>query len=270
MFLHALHGSERSFTAQEKAWARDRILTAMAADLAESASGADITDKAPGRAASAAVPLVSSPRLARSHARSSQTLGDLARGVLRIALLPLEAFSIRSLRLAAIPLVAVLAVVTVWGGLTFDFAPQRHAENTAPDLSGNVAPPTAAQRTTRGLGPVAPESANDARSARSEEDLKARIAEAEARLGPNHPEVAERAMALANIYQSQRRYGEAEALYNRALMIRERAFGSTDPEVAGTLDQLAALYRAQGRTRDAEELSARAAAIFERSQGSRH
>lgn len=268
MFLYAVFGSERSFTAQEKAWARDRILTAMAADIADNVMGA--ADNVSMRASAVAVPLVSATPLAaaRSQARPWQTFGNMARGVLHAALLPLGAFSIRSLRVAAIPLVAVLAVVTVWGGMSIDFAPNPDVENARPDLPASSAPPNVSQRTTRSLGPTQPEvrsgPALDARSAHnSEEALRREIASAESALGPNHPDVAEMAAALANLYQSQQRYGEAEALYNRALTIRERALGRNHPEVAQTLNQLAGLYRAQGRTSEADELSRRASSILE-------
>ena len=44
---------------------------------------------------------------------------------------------------------------------------------------------------------------------------------------------------LANVYQAQRRYAEAEPLYRRALAIQEQALGPDDPAVSYTLHNIA-------------------------------
>jgi len=43
---------------------------------------------------------------------------------------------------------------------------------------------------------------------------------------------------LAYLYYSQKRYGEAEALYTRALAIEEKAFGSNHPDIDMCRDNL--------------------------------
>ncbi len=48
---------------------------------------------------------------------------------------------------------------------------------------------------------------------------------------------------LADLYQKQGRYADAEPLYKRALAIREKALGPNHPDVASSLNNLAELYR---------------------------
>ena len=64
------------------------------------------------------------------------------------------AFSVRSVRMVAIPLVAVLAIFTVWGGLTIDFARYGVPDNATPALPASGTLPSVSQRTTRSLGPM--------------------------------------------------------------------------------------------------------------------
>lgn len=62
------------------------------------------------------------------------------------------------------------------------------------------------------------------------------------------------AHTLAEIRRAQQRFAEAEALYRRALGIRERAFGREHPETVASRVALFALYRGQGRRAEAEAL----------------
>ena len=80
-------------------------------------------------------------------------------------------------------------------------------------------------------------------------------------LGPDHPDVAAALTSLALLYESQKRYGEAEPLYQRALGIKEKVLGPRHPDVATSHINLAALHRLQGQTEMAWENSRRAAAI---------
>jgi hypothetical protein len=270
MYLHAVYGSDRNFTAEERAKARDHLLTKMATDIADQVS----------RSPESAVPPVSAPRLAAaspqlatSSPRTSGMLAEITRKLSQAIVSPLEALSMPRVRMAAIPLVALLAVVTVWGGISINLDPQQTTENPPLSVPKGDAPPTEPRRTTRSLAPNQSENASGLRNgtpafdARKNEDtLKQEISSAERALGPNHPNVAERLASLANLYQSEGRFAEAEALYNRALAIREDAFGPSDAQVAQTLNQLADLYRAQGRTREAEMVSRRAATIRQEPQ----
>lgn len=65
-------------------------------------------------------------------------------------------------------------------------------------------------------------------------------------------------------------YGDAEALYQRALYIQERPHGPEHPQVATSLNYLAVLYWRQGRYADAEPLYQRALPILEKALGSDH
>ena len=51
----------------------------------------------------------------------------------------------------------------------------------------------------------------------------------EAKLGPDHPDVATSLNNLAGLYRAQGRYAEAEPLYRRSLTIREASSGPTTP-----------------------------------------
>jgi tetratricopeptide (TPR) repeat protein len=73
---------------------------------------------------------------------------------------------------------------------------------------------------------------------------------------------------LANSYQNQGRYTEAEPLYQRSLTILEKSLGPDDP-IATALNSLGSLYYAQGRYADAEPLLKRSLAIREKSLGAR-
>ncbi|ODS33390.1 MAG: hypothetical protein SCARUB_01499 [Candidatus Scalindua rubra] len=82
--------------------------------------------------------------------------------------------------------------------------------------------------------------------------------------GPDHPDVARSLNRLARLYESRRKYDEAQPLYNRALAIREKALGSDHPDVAEPLENLARLYHFQGKYAEAETLYKRALAVWEK------
>jgi tetratricopeptide (TPR) repeat protein len=294
MFLHAVHGSEHPVTAEERASARDRILTAMAADIADKASGGESSATVPPISAATAARFVRTapvrsvpPAAGRSEARASvsEILANAARSFLQMILAPAEVFAMRSVRMAAVPVFALMLLVAVWTETSVDFGTEEAApENATPGLATNEAPPAvpslptseapaASQPTTRSLAPTQPSAAGQplnlrsaSRSSASEAALKRDISAAETRLGPNHPDVAKAVIDLANLYQSEGRYREAEALYNQALAIRQGAFGPRHPEVAQTLNDLALLYRAQGRIREADDFSRRARVMLESAQ----
>jgi len=92
----------------------------------------------------------------------------------------------------------------------------------------------------------------------------------EAALGKDHPAVNTVLNNLANLYQRQGLYDQAEPLYSRTLASREAALGENHPLVANSLNNLAALYREQGLFDQAEPLYERALAIFEATLGPNH
>ncbi|MEL7353681.1 MAG: tetratricopeptide repeat-containing protein [Cyanobacteria bacterium P01_A01_bin.116] len=59
---------------------------------------------------------------------------------------------------------------------------------------------------------------------------------------------------LANLYESQGRYEEAEPLYLQDLEMSRKLLGEEHPDVATSLNNLANLYRSQGRYEEAEPL----------------
>jgi len=91
-----------------------------------------------------------------------------------------------------------------------------------------------------------------------------------ARLGADSADYATALLDLANVHWKQGRYGEAGALYERALPIREQALGPSHPFVGHTLNSLANAYLKEGRRAEAEGLYQRALAIFESSRGANH
>jgi tetratricopeptide (TPR) repeat protein len=89
-------------------------------------------------------------------------------------------------------------------------------------------------------------------------------------LGANHRDVGQAFYNLALVYADQRKYGEAEELYKRALAVREQALGASHPDVGQTLHNLALVYWTQGRYSEAEGLYKRALAIREKALGANH
>ena len=66
------------------------------------------------------------------------------------------------------------------------------------------------------------------------------------------------------------RYGEAEPLFQWALLIYEQQLGASHPDTATSLGNLAELYRAQGKYAEAEPLYQRALVICEQELGASH
>jgi serine/threonine-protein kinase len=85
----------------------------------------------------------------------------------------------------------------------------------------------------------------------------------EARLGSDHPEVADLLNDLGTSLAAHGRFDEAEALLRRALATEERRWGKDDPRVARVLHNLSGIALYQGRTEAAEQLLDRALAIRE-------
>ena len=92
------------------------------------------------------------------------------------------------------------------------------------------------------------------------------VAAAETAAGPDHPSVASCLNNLAAILRAQKKYAEAEPLYQRVLAIRERTFGAASPETALALNNLAVLHDAQDQLEPAEAYYRRALEIREKAQ----
>jgi len=75
---------------------------------------------------------------------------------------------------------------------------------------------------------------------------------------------------LANLYQGQGRYDEAESLHLQTLELRKRVLGEEHPDTLMSADNLAMIYGAQGRYDEAEPLNLEALEIFKRVLGEEH
>jgi tetratricopeptide (TPR) repeat protein len=68
---------------------------------------------------------------------------------------------------------------------------------------------------------------------------------------------------LANLYRVEKKFEEAEDLYQKSAAIREKEYGPNDPRVAKTLSDLAMCYSQEGQFQQAEPLYARVVAVLE-------
>jgi tetratricopeptide (TPR) repeat protein len=80
---------------------------------------------------------------------------------------------------------------------------------------------------------------------------------AKARFGADHPYYAVALNKLGIVFRAQGKYGEAEGLFKRALVIREKALGATHSDVGQTLNNLALVHK-------------RALAMYEKAHGVNH
>ena len=88
--------------------------------------------------------------------------------------------------------------------------------------------------------------------------------------GNEDPQFASSLTRLATLYYSQGKYNEAESLYLRSLVIREKQLGENHLAVAISLNNLAELYRNQGKYDEAEPLYLRSLSIYEKELGENH
>ena len=84
---------------------------------------------------------------------------------------------------------------------------------------------------------------------------------AEGYLGPDHTIVAGVLSKLAGVHRKAGKYGPAEKLYLRAIVIRERSAGRNSPRLIRILRGYAALLRATERDGEAKKIEASIAAI---------
>ena len=75
---------------------------------------------------------------------------------------------------------------------------------------------------------------------------------------------------LADLYDSQGLYANAEPLFKQCLVIEEKNLGSNHPDVAITINGLGQLYHNQGKYAEAEPLYKRSLAIWEKALGPDH
>jgi tetratricopeptide (TPR) repeat protein len=75
---------------------------------------------------------------------------------------------------------------------------------------------------------------------------------------------------LAELYQYQGRFPEAERLFRRTLAVREKALGPEHPDIGESLHNLAFLFQEQGRYNEAEPFGKRSLAHREKAFGPEH
>jgi tetratricopeptide (TPR) repeat protein len=90
---------------------------------------------------------------------------------------------------------------------------------------------------------------------------KLAIAFEEKARGKEHPAVTLRLCGLAQYYQNQSRFADAEPLLARAVLNGENTPGAKKPALAAALNQQAAVPRSLGRPADAARAEARAKAV---------
>src|ERR671925_1307052 len=88
--------------------------------------------------------------------------------------------------------------------------------------------------------------------------------------GPEDPRLAATLNTLAVLYHTQKKYAQAEPLYQRVLKLLEQTSGPDHPTLATTLNNLALVYEAQDKYGEAAPLYQRALALMERTLGPEH
>ena len=234
-YLSAVYGRDAVVTAEMRRAARDHILTAMARDLVDLSGGAYGT-------ANASLPPAAAQASSRLVARSPTGTGGKSLWQ-RLASSAAELFDLRSMRFAAVPLVALLVIGSVW---TRDWLYEQSTPGGNISFDGNGK--------SRGLV----HSSHPPGTA-TEEDLKRRIIAEEGANGSDSPALAQLLIELGALYRGQGRYEAAEGVYKRALAIQRTALGPKDAETRRTLESLAAIYSLEGRTKEADELLSQAA-----------
>jgi CHAT domain-containing protein/Tfp pilus assembly protein PilF len=91
-----------------------------------------------------------------------------------------------------------------------------------------------------------------------------------ARVGTEHQLYAIALSGLAQAYDAQAKYAEAEATYRRALAVTEKTLGPGHTNTAAILTRLAGVYQRQARYADAQAMYLRALAIEEKRLGQNH
>ena len=77
-------------------------------------------------------------------------------------------------------------------------------------------------------------------------------------------------MGIGNVYQSQGKYDEAIAQYERALRIYENSFGVNHVNTADTILNIGLFHKSQGRDQLARDYLSRAHLIFQSNLGMAH
>ncbi len=85
--------------------------------------------------------------------------------------------------------------------------------------------------------------------------------------GDGDPRTVASLQDLAELYEAQGRYADAEAPLRRALALREKSLGPEDPELKGDLEAVARVLAARSQLADADAMLSRSLAIQEKALG---
>jgi Tetratricopeptide repeat len=238
MFLKAVYGPDRTVTPEMRLAARNQLLSAMTSDLSDEENHISSEADAIAPTVHSRIGLLISDGFSQISAGANDVWHKVVPSAAKL-------FASHSLRIAAVPLVALLVVGSAWSVSCMNS--DDHLSNPTVEANNTA---VQAMPKSRGLGqPVHP--------VETEQSLEREIAADETALGPSHPTVAQKLVDLASLYRSEGRYHEAEVLCTRALAIQDQTIGAKDPETIRTLKELAMVYRAQGRNREADDLLAR-------------
>ncbi|WP_162131542.1 MULTISPECIES: tetratricopeptide repeat protein [Bradyrhizobium] len=130
-----------------------------------------------------------------------------------------------------------------------------------PSLALNLSPgwaQTAPEWTQMGKADKATELMLSGRTADAIPVAKARLAQAEAAIGPSHPDLLPHLHTLGTAYMLRKAFDDAEPVLKRALDIAERSFGRTDQHTIDAANDLVALYAMDERWAEAKEMMKRA------------
>ena len=178
MFLRAVYGPNHPVSAEMRSAIRDRLIGAMAADLADENIGPASAAGDPTALQSHRTIVPLSPGR-RSMLGLSPLWDSLLQHCQRL-LPPPEAFTMRGLRIAAVPLVALLIVGSVW---TTGWINQGGHRSRTSELRTQTAARTRLRQLVRSRGLLKPQPDDS----QAEDNLRRDIAATEAALGPSHP-----------------------------------------------------------------------------------
>ncbi|MFO0632650.1 MAG: serine/threonine-protein kinase [Nannocystaceae bacterium] len=105
---------------------------------------------------------------------------------------------------------------------------------------------------------------------RATEAAEAALQAYRARLGPDHPYIADQLESLASIDMQHGRYDAALAGYERAQALRERVWGHRHPQVAYAIANVASALQSLGRTQESLARSREALEILVAARGEAH
>jgi tetratricopeptide (TPR) repeat protein len=88
--------------------------------------------------------------------------------------------------------------------------------------------------------------------------------------GPEDPRLAATLNTLAVLYHTQKKYAQAEPLYQQVLKLLEQTVGPDHSTLATTLNNLALVYETQDKYAEAAPLYQRALTLMERTLGPEH